>query len=251
MKKLTNLLVLVLALCVCNVFTACKGDDWKAKFNDDRYVGEWIPARITYTNDGLTITDEGELLSNNDWDYGWIMLDKQSFKSVTRLSHGKYVINKDGGISFYYDALGGSYEDKYDLVSFENNELVLMDADTHSIIITLNKFEEYAIDTQDIVGKWSTYKSISYYTNGNASSGFFDRLNGFDELDISETELTLYGKNRVCSYYIENNNIVTTPALSEFSFRSAHIKRVTDDKLHIHFVSQDGKCDSYVSYMKR
>jgi hypothetical protein len=125
---------------------------------------------------------------------------------------------------------------------------VLTDSESRTEIITLRKFQERSINTQDIVGKWRASKMITYNKNGNNSYGFFERLNGLEYINITNTDITLMGKNRTCSYYIANNNLYTTPSLSEFGISSAHIKHVNNDILYVHYVSLDKNSEMYVTY---
>ena len=206
------------------------------------YFLSTLPA-TTYNDE--VITDEGQL--NKEWYFGWLILSKSSFRSATTMVEGNYVA-KDDKITFYYDGFGGKYEDAYDIISFNNDELVIIDSESHSEIFTLEKFEERSIDTHDIVGKWSANRMISYFKDGSKSSGFTERLNGLEYINISNTDITLMGKNRTCSYYIANNNLYTTPSLSEFGISSAHIKHVNNDILYVHYVSLDKNSEMYVTY---
>jgi hypothetical protein len=161
---------------------------------------------------------------------------------------GNYVA-KDDKITFYYDGFGGKHVEAYDVISFDNDELVIIDSESHSEIFTLEKFEERSIDTHDIVGKWRANRMISYFKDGSKSSGFTERLNGLEYINITNTEIKLLGKNRTCSYYIDkDNNMNTTPALSEFDIASAHIKEVDNGRLYIHYVSLDGQSEMFVRY---
>lgn len=241
MKHLLNFLCLAAFFCVCSVFTSCEDGG----FNDTKYVGEWRPVRYATTYNDEVITDEGQL--NKEWYFGWLILSKSSFRSATTMVEGNYVA-KDDKITFYYDGFGGKYEDAYDIISFNNDELVIIDSESHSEIFTLEKFEERSIDTHDIVGKWSANRMISYFKDGSKSSGFTERLNGLEYINISNTDITLMGKNRTCSYYIANNNLYTTPSLSEFGISSAHIKHVNNDILYVHYVSLDKNSEMYVTY---
>ncbi len=246
MKHLLNFLCLAAFFCVCSVFTSCEDGGWQSAFNDTKYVGEWRPVRYATTYNDEVITDEGQL--DKEWYLGWLILSKSSFRSATTMVEGSYVA-KDDKITFYYDGFGGKSVEAYDVISFDNNELVIIDSESHSEIFTLEKFEERSIDTHDIVGKWSANRMISYFKDGSKSSGFTERLNGLEYINITNTEIKLLGKNRTCSYYIDkDNNMSTTPALSEFDIASAHIKEVDNGRLYIHYVSLDGQSEMFVRY---
>ena len=245
MKRLLNFFCLAALFCVCNIFTSCEDGGWQSAFNDTKYVGEWRPVRYATTYNDEVITDEDQLYK--EWYLGWFILSQNSFRSATSMVEGSYVA-KDDNITFYYDGYGGKHKDAYDVISYNNDELLLIDSDSHTEIVTLEKFHERSLNTQDIVGKWRASKMITFFKNGNKSSGFTERLNGFEYINITNTQIKLMGKNRTCSYYIDNNNLYTTPILNEFSFASAHIKDVKNDKLYIYYVSQDGQSEMYVTY---
>ena len=245
MKHLLNFFALAVLISICTLFTSCGDGEWQSSYNDDKYVGEWRIVRYATTYDDEVITDKGEL--NEKWRYGWLILSKSSFKSATEMIAGNYVV-KDDKIIFYYEGFGGKYSDSYDVFSFDKEELVLTDSESHTEIFTLRKFHEGSINTQDIVGKWEAARMITYHNNGNKSFGFTERLNGLEYINISNTDITLMGKNRTCSYYIANNNLYTTPSLSEFGISSAHIKHVNNDILYVHYVSLDKNSEMYVKY---
>lgn len=254
MKHLSSYLALVVLISICNLFTACEEDGELSSNNNNKYAGEWRPVRYatTYNNEVITDNDEdSEAELYSEWDFGWLILSKSSFKSATMMIKGSYVAKNDQ-ITFYHDGFGGKYEDAYDIISFKNDKLIITDSDGHCEIFTLEKFQERAINTQDIVGKWRASKMVTYHNNGNmgSSTGSYigERLNGLEYINITNTDITLMGKNRNCSYYISNNDLHTTPSLSEFAIASAHIKDVKNNKLYIHYLSLDRKSEMYVTY---
>lgn len=257
MKHLSCSLALVVLIGVCALFTSCESceDDGQQSINNDaEYVGEWRPVRYATTYNDVVITDEDEDVEAelyNEWDFGWLILSKNSFRSVTDAMQGSYVAN-DEQVTFCYDGFGGKYVGAYDIISFKNDKLIITDSDGQCEIFTLEKFQERSINTQDIVGRWRASKMVAYYNNGNMGSstgGFIgEHLNGLEYINITNTDITLVGKNRNCSYYISNNNLYTTPGLSEFAIASAHIRDIKNGKLYIHYVSLDGKKEMYVKY---
>ena len=243
MKHLIRFISLAVFICACNLFTSCEDDGWQSFNNNDKYVGEWRPVRYATTYGEEVLTDEDEI--DKYWDFGWLILSENSYKSATTPIYGNY-LPQDNKITFYY--YGGTHSEAYDVFSFDKDELVLTDSDSHTEIITLRKFQERSIDTQDIVGKWRARKLIIYDKNGNLSFNDFERLNGWEYINITYYDITLLGKNRNCLYYISNNNLYTTPNLSEFDIASMHIKDVNDSKLYIQYVSLDKKSEMYVTY---
>jgi hypothetical protein len=245
MKHLSFFFALAVLISICTLFTSCGDGEWLSAYNDDKYVGEWRVVRYATTYNDKVITDESEL--SNIWMYGWLILSKSSSKSATTIIAGNYTV-KDDKITFYYYAIGGKYSDSYDVFSFDNEELILTDSESHTDFFTLRKFHEGSINTQDIVGKWRAYRMITYHNNGDKSLGYTERLNGLEYINISNTDITLMGKNRICSYYIANNNLYTTPNLSEFAISSAHIMDVNNNRLYVRYVSLDKKSEMYVTY---
>jgi hypothetical protein len=254
MKHLSSYLALVALISVCTLFTSCEDDGRQSINNDLKYVGEWRPIRYATTYDDVVITDEyedTEAKLYRNWHLGWLILSKSSFKSATNAKQGSYVAN-DNQIKFYYDGMGGKHVDAYDIISLKNDELIITDSDGHCEIFTLEKFQEHSINTQDIVGKWRASEMVTYRNNGSIGSytGSFigEHLNGLEYINITNTDITLLGKNRICSYYISNNNLYTTPNLSEFAIASAHIKDIKNNKLYIHYLSLSGESEMYVTY---
>ena len=245
MKHLTRFINFAVLICVCNLFTSCEDDGGQSINNDNKYVGEWRPVRYATTYDDEVITDEDEYEEEDlykEWNFGWLILSKNSFRSATDMIKGSYTVKNDK-IRFNYNGFGGKYSDEYDIISLQHDELTIIDSDGHCEIFTLEKFQEHAINTQDIVGQWRASKMITYHKNGNmgmsTGSHIEEYLNGLEYIDITNTDITLLGKNRNCSYYISNNDLHLTPNLSEFSIASAHIKDVKNNRLYIYFVSLD------------
>ena len=245
MRKILNKLHLVVLLCVCAILGSCSKDDIMPGSNDSRFVGEWYPVKYTNISSDVITTDVDEI--EDYWYKGWLMFRNNSFRSATALFHGTYV-SKDDNLNLYYDGFGGRYVDEYEIISYSDTECTIIDTDGYFEMITLRKFEECSVDTYDIKGKWEAKKIIGYYDNGNAFSGDRERLNGFDKIHITDTDITLMGKNMKCPYYIKDNNLHPTPSLDEFSFKTAHVKKVTDKYLYMHYTSLDGKCQIYVTY---